>query len=261
MELFDTHAHLLNPKLQPLDKFLKNCVENNVTRIMQIALGPQTEELKNSIELVKNHDGIALAAGLHPHSAKDENNEFYDFLIENSKYLSVFGEIGLDYFYDFSPKEKQKQVLQKQIEIANSLNLPSMFHVRDAHDDLFSIIENSPPKEGSIIHCFTGDKKIAEKYLDLGFYISFSGIVTFPKAKEIQEAAEFAPLDKILVETDSPYLAPVPYRGKRCEPAFVYHTANFIASLKGISLEEFSLITTKNSLKALSLPTDFSRLN
>jgi TatD DNase family protein len=251
-ELFDTHCHLLADRFsEDLENVIKRAEENQVTRMVTVALGPDSEQLVNSLELIKKHPSIFLAAALHPHSAKDENDDFYNVIKNNINDISIWGEIGLDYHYDFSPRDIQKKVFINQLQMAKSFNKRVMLHIREAHEDTIDILKSYPPIEGSVVHCFTGSINDVKSYLDMGFYISFSGIVTFPKASDLQKAAKYVPMDRILVETDSPYLAPVPFRGKRSEPFHVKYTAKKIAELKSMDFDLFCKTTTQNGINAL----------
>ena len=169
-----------------------------------------------------------------------------------------WGEIGLDYYYDHSPRDVQQSVFRRQLELALQIKMPVIIHTRDAEDDTIQLLretwfENGGGEVGGIIHCFTGTQKLADAALELGFMISFSGVVTFKKADELRAIATSVPLDKLLVETDCPYLAPVPYRGKRNEPAYVRETATFLAALRNVSFEEIARLTSENFKRLFQL--------
>ncbi len=252
VQLFDSHAHLLFERMGQPDEVLERALQAGVTHVMTVALGPSPAELMESLQLAATRDNLYVAAGLHPHDAARESETFYDALRAHAQKLSVLGEIGLDYHYDRSPRHVQRKVFIRQLELAHELGLAPMMHIRDAYDDAFSILEDFRHVfRTGIVHCFTAGPAEAERFLDLGFHISFSGIVTFKKATDIQEAAHLVPLNKMLVETDSPFLAPVPHRGKVCEPAYVVHTARFISDLRGISFEELAEATFSNALRLL----------
>jgi TatD DNase family protein len=187
--------------------------------------------------------------GTHPHHAQDELDVTAAQLVALTKNEKVagIGETGLDYYYEHSPPPEQQQIFARHIEAALETDLPLIIHTRDADEDTVRIMRDAGQgKARGVMHCFSGGRELAEKSLELGFYISFSGIVTFKKAEELREVVKHVPLDRILVETDSPYLAPIPHRGKRNEPAFVVHTARQVAELKGISPEELAKRTTEN---------------
>ncbi|MDA3864794.1 MAG: TatD family hydrolase [Deltaproteobacteria bacterium] len=254
MPLFDTHAHLLmdRVKAEP-HKLIEDAEENQVIKIMNIALGPSPEQFNKSLEIMETNPNIHLAAGIHPHSAKDSSEEYYEMIVENADKISAWGEIGLDYHYNYSEPDTQKKVLARQLDLAAQINKPVVLHLREAFKDSVEIIKHHEFKPGSIVHCFSGNKSEARAFLDLGFYISFSGIVTFPNAHDVQEAALYTPADRLLVETDSPFLAPVPFRGKICTPAHVVHTAKYISKIKNIDFETFCRTTFENSCKALNI--------
>jgi TatD DNase family protein len=194
--------------------------------------------------------------GVHPHDAKTFDAPLVEALLRHAESPRVVavGEIGLDYHYDHSPREVQADVFRRFIAAARELKKPIVVHTRNAPEDTLAILEEENARDvGGLIHCFSEDKAFAERALALGFYLSFSGIVTFKKSLAIQEVAAWAPADRILVETDSPYLSPVPVRGKRCEPAFVLHTARFVATLRGVPLEQLAEETSSNAQRLLGV--------
>ncbi len=203
---------------------------------------------------------VWAALGVHPHDAKNGIDPLYDLLSGAAKEKNglpgsvvAIGECGLDYYYNNSSVEDQKEVFARQIDIANDLALALVIHTRDAWEDTFAILKEHKMPVNTIIHCFTGGVEQARKALDMGAYISFSGIVTFKNALAIQEAAKFCPLDRILIETDSPYLAPVPHRGKKNQPAFVSLVGEYVATLKGVDSHDFSEQVMINATKVFSL--------
>lgn len=200
---------------------------------------------------------VFATAGVHPHHAAETGAETWDELrpLLATPGVVALGEIGLDYHYDFSPREDQRAVFETQLGLACEANLPVVIHCREAEEDLSSIL--SPfvgTLSGGVMHCFGGNAAFAERCLAWGLYISFAGNVTFPKAEDLRDAARVVPLDRLLVETDAPYLAPKPVRGKRCEPTFVVHTAAFLAELKSEPLEEFTRATTHNAHQLYRVP-------
>ena len=262
MKIFDSHAHLLFPKLKSnLNQILLNALKSDVNHIMNIALGPDVTNLHKALTLKNKLDGIAVTAGIHPHDAKNYSEEYSNEVVKYRDQISAVGEIGLDYHYDFSPKQAQIEVFEKQIEMANSLDKPIVMHIREAHEDAISVLKNFKLKKPAILHCFTSDTKTAEQYLNMGFYISFSGVITFPNAKETQKAAQIVPNGKYLIETDSPYLAPVPKRGKTCESAFTLFTLKKLAELKNMPVEEVALHSFQTTFEAFNLPENFAPLN
>jgi TatD DNase family protein len=228
-----------------------------VEAILAIGSGTGPGTFDCALKIAEQHDWIYASLGIHPHEAKLATDADYSEMAELAKRpkLIAWGEIGLDYFYDHSPRDVQQQVFVRQMELARQARLPIIIHCRpsqqdpeDAWNDMLSLIEKhwAPSGLGGILHCFTGERRHAERALAINFMLSFAGNVSFPKAESIREVARAAPLDRMLIETDSPYLAPVPYRGKRCEPAFVAETARHIAELRGASREEIGRITTQN---------------
>ncbi|HYP86888.1 MAG TPA: TatD family hydrolase, partial [Polyangiaceae bacterium] len=196
--------------------------------------------------------------GVHPHDAAscDDTLEAELRSLAEAPRVVAIGEVGLDFHYDHSPRERQAELFRRFIQHARELEKPLVIHTRSAPEETLRILSEENARDvGGLIHCFSEDKAFAERALELGFYLSFSGIVTFKRSVEIQEVAAWAPADRILVETDSPYLAPVPVRGKRCEPAYVLHTARFVAGLRGVSLEALAEQTSQNAARLLGVST------
>jgi TatD DNase family protein len=203
----------------------------------------------------KEPDAFA-AIGIHPHDAGKVLPEFWPALEELAKSPRVvgIGETGLDYFYDHSPRQVQREVFARFLALATSVKRPVICHVRDAHDDAIEILRGGPiPDAGGVVHCFSGTVDHARRYLDMGLYLSFSGVITFKKADDLRQAAAYAPANRILVETDAPYLAPVPHRGQRNEPAFVLETLKALAQVRGISLGAAAEATTGNAFRLFNL--------
>jgi len=250
MELFDSHCHVDEPKFDAdREEALARMLERGVTRYAVI--GSDMESSRHAADFAAAHAGCYAAVGIHPHEAKTMKDGDLDLLAQWLKEDKVvaLGEIGLDYYYDLSPREVQLAVCEQQLELAWQLNVPVAYHVRDAHQDMIDLMKRHKGKlTGGIIHCFSGSWEIAKEYLKLGYYISFAGPVTFKKAPKLQEAAINVPRERLLVETDSPYLAPEPVRGRRNEPGNVYYVAEKIASLRGESLEELAAYTTRNAM-------------
>ncbi|TDI89293.1 MAG: TatD family deoxyribonuclease [Candidatus Dadabacteria bacterium] len=246
--LIDSHAHLVS--LENLPEVLQRAQENNINKIVSISSDiPSTEA---TISLAEEYDYIFATTGVHPHSADQMSEEVLigiDHFAENDKVVAI-GETGLDYFYMNSEKEVQIDSFTEHIRLGKKHNLPIIIHVRNADQDMIEILtKESAADTPGVIHCFTGDYDTAKKYLDLGYYISFSGIVTYKRSEELREAAKKIPKDKILIETDSPYLAPVPHRGKPNEPSYVKHVAETISDVRGISFDEIAEITKANAEK------------
>lgn len=263
--LVDTHAHL-NFKAfnKDLNEVIKRAKNAGVKKI--IIPGAKIDSSKKAVEIAQKYDNYFAAVGIHPHHidefvnlGKEAVEKELRELIVNKKVVAV-GEVGLDYHHykDYPPiseenKKYQKDLLTLQIEIAAEFNLPIIFHCRDAHDDQLELINNyikSANKQiKGVLHCFGGGKKHLEKVIDMGFYVGFDGNITYPDSNKLQDLVKSAPLDKVLLETDSPYLTPIPYRGQRNEPANLTHIASFIAKIHGISNTEIAKITTNNALK------------
>lgn len=250
--LTDTHAHL--DSLEDPEGAVERARSNGVERIISISSG--LESSRNTLAFAGGHKRIYVAVGVHPHAAATGDAPTLSAIEElaGSPGVVAIGETGLDYFYMNSGKETQIRSFTGQIAIARRRGLPIVIHVRDADEDLIGILksENVSEKRG-VIHCFTGNFETAKRYLDLGFYISFSGIVTFKKSDELRAAAAGVPADRILIETDSPYLAPVPFRGKPNEPAYVKHVAETVAEVRGLKTEELASLTSENATRLFGL--------
>jgi TatD DNase family protein len=260
----DSHAHLEGERFDAdRELVLARAKDAGVETIVAIGSGTGPGSLDCAIQLADKYANMYATIGIHPHEAKlAQESDFRELeqLAKRAKVIAV-GEIGLDYYYDHSPRDVQQNVFLKQMEIAKVAKLPIVIHCRpsegseNAWDDCLGMIEKewAPIGLGGVLHCFTGTLAHARKALDLGFMISFAGNVTFPKAQAIRDAAKEVPLDRMFIETDSPFLAPVPNRGKRNEPAFVKETARQIGELRGISTEEVGAHTTRNFYKFFSL--------
>ena len=246
--LIDSHCHLNFPDLaQRLPEVLANMAEAGVDKAIAISVSRQSFEEVHAI--AQNHPNIYATVGIHPDDPEAEEFSLEELLERAARPKVVgIGETGLDYHWCKGDLAWQHQRFALHIEAANRSGLPLVVHTRDAAEDTMRLLREHQAHAG-VIHCFTEDVRIAKLALDLGFYISFSGIVTFKNATAIQEAARYVPLDRLLVETDSPYLAPVPKRGKPNEPAYVRHTATFVAQLRGDSLENIAQATTANCLR------------
>ncbi|MBO8169907.1 MAG: TatD family hydrolase [Thermoanaerobacteraceae bacterium] len=253
--LFDSHAHLGDRQFaDDLDEVIRRAQENGVTHILNV--GYDLEASRASVKLAEEYDNIYAAVGIHPHDAasvtEDTLNELRQ-LAQHDKVVAL-GEMGLDYYRNLSPKEKQQKVFRQQINLAKELDLPIIVHDRDAHQDTVRILkEEGADKVGGILHCFSGSWEMAKQCMNLGFYISLAGPVTFKNAKRPVEIAKLISLNRLLVETDCPYLAPEPKRGKRNEPAYVCYVAEKIAELKRISLDELAFVTHNNTKTVLRI--------
>jgi TatD DNase family protein len=251
--VIDSHCHLDNPQFDPdREAVIDRALAAGIERMMVIGSGDGPPDLEAGIRLADSHEPIYATVGVHPHDAAKATPDTYKQLKELLKHPKVLalGEIGLDYHYDHSPREVQREVFLEQMLIAAEARKPIVIHTREAWEDTIALLEVYwRPGLGGIMHCFSGGPDQAALCLDLGFHLSFAGILTFPKSTDIQEAARQAPANRILIETDAPYLAPVPYRGKRNEPAFVAQTARKLAELRGVAPEEIGRITTENFLR------------
>jgi hydrolase, TatD family len=253
--LFDTHVHLNDTQFGgDLEEVLERARQNGVQYMTIVGFDRPT--IRRALELAEQYEGMYAAIGWHPVDAIDCTEEdllWIEELCRHPKVVAI-GEIGLDYHWDKSPKEIQKELFRKQIHLAKRVGLPIVIHNREATEDVLTILrEEGADEVGGIMHCFSGSAETVKTCLDLNFYISFGGPVTFKNAKKPKEAAKVVPLDRLLIETDCPYLAPHPYRGKRNEPAYVRLVAREIAELKGISEEEVARLTTENAMRVFGI--------
>lgn len=253
---FDTHCHL-DQQYCPdgADPVLERARAAGVQYLVCIGVGGQAAQ-RHAVELSTRDAGIWATVGVHPHDAAELDAEQRRLLEELAVHERVvaLGEVGLDYHYDHSPRARQREVFAEMIALARRIRKPLVIHTRSASAETLELLRTEGAREvGGIIHCFSEDREFAKGALELGFYLSFSGIVTFKKATSIQDVAAWAPADRVLVETDSPYLAPVPMRGRPCEPAFVVHTAEYIAKLRGIPVSDFSAVTTANAARCFGI--------
>jgi TatD DNase family protein len=257
--LVDTHCHL-DPQYFPNgpDEALARAAEVGIHGFVAIGVGHDLGPARAAVALARRlPERIGCAIGVHPHDASRMDDAMYTELAELAAAPEVLavGEIGLDYHYDHSPRDTQQRVFARLIALAKELEKPIVIHTRSAPADTLALLESEGARDvGGVIHCFSEDRAFAERALDLGFDISFSGIVTFKSSAAIQDVAKWAPLDRILIETDSPYLAPVPLRGKPCEPAYVVHTAKKVAELRGMALEALAEATTTNAIRRFRRP-------
>ena len=256
MSLIDSHCHLDSSEFDTdRDEVVARALEAGIEHMVAIGTGSGPPDLEAGIRLADKYRAFYATVGIHPHDASKASGSDFAKLADLLKHPKVIalGEIGLDYHYDFSPRDTQTSVFIRQMEIAAAAQKPIVIHTREAWDDTIALLEQywKPHGIGGIMHCFSGGLPEARRALDLGFYLSFGGILTFPKALDVQTAARAAPADRILLETDSPYLAPVPKRGKRNEPALVIHTARKLAELRGESLEQVSRVTSENFRRLL----------
>lgn len=252
MILFDSHAHLDDAKFdldleEVVEKITSSCVKYVVD------VGSNLESSKKAVELSEKYPFLYAAVGVHPCDAEETDLVFPEIekLAKHKKVVAI-GESGLDYYWDDCPKDIQKASFIKHIELASKLNLPLIVHNRDAHGDTLQILKEHRP-EKAIIHCFSGSPEMAKELCKMGYYISFAGAVTFKNARSLPDAVKVVPRDKLLVETDSPYLTPEPFRGKRNDPSFVSYTAQKIAEILDVSYEEIAKITCENARRIYGL--------
>ncbi len=256
--MIDSHCHLddHNCRGKSAEEIMARARDAGVSGFVVIGVGDALSEARQAIALAAAHDNVWATVGLHPHDAKALDEAM---LVELDRLAAAprvvaFGEIGLDYHYDSSPREAQREVFRRMIAMAKAHELPIVIHTREAAEDTLGILEEEGARDvGGIIHCFSEDVAFARRALDMDFDVSFSGIVTFKNARAVQEVAAWAPADRVLIETDSPYLAPIPFRGKPCEPAMLPHTAAKVAELRGVGVEELSATTVANTKRRLRL--------
>ena len=252
--MFDSHCHLTDGRFdEDRAAVVDGAGRAGVTRLVTIA--SNLEDARAAVEFAAANDGIWATAGVHPHEVSEASEEDLDGIRELATSRSevvAIGETGLDFFYDHSPRELQRRWFEAQLELAHELRLPLVIHSRDAEDDTIALIRNAPPSVRMVLHCFTGSVRLLEAGLDVGCYVSFSGIVSFAKF-DGHEAVRAVPGDRMLAETDSPYLAPVPHRGKRNEPAFVARVIEALAAIRGEGVEAVIAATMANANRFYAL--------
>lgn len=253
--LADSHAHIDDERFDAdRDEVVARASAAGVSLIINI--GADMASSARSVALSEKYPGIYAAVGMHPHDAKEMQESDYAQLERWTTHPRVvaIGEIGLDYHYDLSPRPVQKEVFLRQLDLVRKTGKPFIIHEREAHADMLEIMRASARGLRGVFHCFSGSVETAREYLNMGFYISVAGPVTFPKSIKTKEVAKFVPLDRLLVETDSPYLTPHPFRGRRNEPAYVRFVAEEIASLRNLTLEELAAATTQNVHQLFRIP-------
>ncbi|MFT4702981.1 MAG: TatD DNase family protein [Bradymonadia bacterium] len=255
--MIDSHCHVYASQFgDDVEVVLQRAREAGVRRSVIIGAGGTTELCRDALALAETHDDVFCTAGFHPHDARAVTPEALAELEELAKHPRVvaIGEMGLDYFYDHSPRDVQEQVFRAQIEIAKRLAKPIVIHNRASDEDMMRIMRDAHAEEvGGVVHCFTSSWELAETAIELGFFIGFTGIVSFKSAQNVRDVLLRVPHDRIVVETDSPYLAPTPFRGKRNEPAYVVHVAEAVAETLGLSLEEVDAMTDANTCRLYGL--------
>ncbi|MBE8163280.1 MAG: TatD family hydrolase [Bdellovibrionaceae bacterium] len=241
----DTHTHL--DSLESVEEAVKNAELNKVSKIITIGTG-KNDHFK-VLELSKKYKNVYCTLGVHPHEAENFDPETESFMLSHltdPKVVGV-GEIGLDYYYDNAPKELQKEVFKRQLQIAKDFNLPVEIHAREAEDDIVALLTEFKGQVSGIIHCFSGSQNFANEVLSLGYNLSISGIVTFKKADQLRDIVKNTPVDRLHIETDAPYLTPIPFRGKKNQPSYVVYVAEKVAEIKNLSLDELSKQLQKNT--------------
>ncbi|MGF7185226.1 TatD DNase family protein [Desulfitispora alkaliphila] len=253
--LFDSHAHLDDGRFtNDIEEVVQKCVDKGVSKILNV--GINLESSQKAIELAEQYPFIYASVGVHPHDAKHGTAEVLSRLEELASHPKVvaMGEMGLDFYHNHSTPEVQREVFIKQVRLAKKLGLPIIVHDRDAHNEVFEILEAEKDENlTGVFHCFSGSWEFAQQCLDLGFHISLAGPVTFANAKKPKEVAKNVPIDRLLIETDCPYLTPHPFRGKRNDPALVELVAKEIAALRGIELNEVASTTAANACKLFKI--------
>jgi TatD DNase family protein len=256
--LIDTHAHLDDSSFDnDREAIIRRAFDSGLNYI--ISIGSDIPSSRRTIDLAEQYDNIYATVGLHPHEAKKWDDRIYEELkklSQSSRKVVAVGEMGLDYHYDNSPRNVQQEAFRQEIRLSREIGLPIVVHTREAEEDTMAILTEEKASEvGGVMHCFSSSRELALRCLDMGFYISLAGIVTFPKATELQNLVTELPLDCILVETDCPYLTPIPHRGKRNEPAYVRHTAEKVAQLKGLTPAEVAKVTSGNAKRLFKVGT------
>ena len=254
MIFVDSHCHIDGEAFDAdRDEVVQRARAAGVRAMLNIGTGnPHGEDFVKAVRAAEKYENVFAAVGVHPHDAKEYDDKAENHLIDlvkSSEKVIAWGEIGLDFYYDHSPRDVQREVFRRQIQTARALDLPIIIHSRDADDETVEILREEtayPEFRGGIMHCFGGTPEMAKSLMEIGFLISFAGNVTFKKADNLRASARVVPLDKLLIETDCPFLTPVPFRGKRNEPGMVVHTAQFLAEFYGVGLETLAEQTTEN---------------
>jgi TatD DNase family protein len=254
-KLIDSHCHLEMPDFRKdLEGVLQKAAESGIGYMFTV--GTEKRDWARALEIAKTHPSVYAILGVHPHHAKEIDDQTYPILRKlcREEKVKAYGEIGLDFFRNLSPREVQVERFREQIGLARELGLPIVVHDRDAHRETLEILKSEKAEEDAgIIHCFSGDYDMATKCLEMGFLISIPGSITFKNAGEFQDVVRRLPLESLLVETDAPYLTPVPFRGKRNEPSYVRYTAQKVAEIKGLSIEKVAEATTENALRVFRM--------
>jgi len=253
--LIDSHSHLEMPEFKrDLDEVIQRAKESGIGYIFTVGTGKK--DWKRALEIAHSYPSVYAILGVHPHNAKEIDGETYPALrklCQNEK-VRAYGEIGLDFYRNLSPRDIQLKRFREQLGLAKELGLPIVVHDREAHQETLEVLKSEKAEQcGGIIHCFSGDYEMAKACIDMGFYISVPGSVTFKNAERFQEVIKRIPLESLLVETDAPFLTPVPFRGKRNEPSYIRYTAQKVAEIKGISFEKVAEVTAENAFRIYHL--------
>jgi TatD DNase family protein len=256
----DSHAHIDGPEFDAdRDNVIQRARDAGVSAILNVGAGdPHSGAFERAVELAHKHEEVYAAVGVHPHDARlfdDRAEQRITGLLEQGQRVIAWGEIGLDFHYDNSPREVQLEVFGRQLQLARDANLPVIIHTREAEAETIAMLNSRWAGGGraGVMHCFSGSLQLAQQAMELGFSISFSGIITFKKAEDLREVAKQVPLDRLLIETDCPFLAPVPFRGKRNEPAYVVEVARCLADMHGLEVEEIARITSENFVRLFQI--------
>ena len=260
VELFDSHAHVDGPEFDAdRDAVMQRARDAGVRRMVVIGAVGEPSSAERAVAMAERDPNVWATVATHPHDVKQMTDEWWavhERLARHPRVVAI-GETGLDYYYDHSPHDTQQAAFRRFLELAHTVQKPVGCHIRDAHDDARAILREGRAAElGCVIHCFTGTPEDAREYAAMGCYVSFSGIVTYKTAQNLRDSVPLVPRDRLMIETDCPYLSPVPKRGKRNEPAFVVHTAEAVAAAAGISFEELARITTENASRVYRLSSD-----
>ena len=254
--MIDSHCHLAAPEFKDdLDAVLAYAKAAGVERM--ICIGDTIDESERGVQIAEKYDHIFCTVGMHPHESKEwraVSGERLREFVHSSKKVRAIGEIGLDYHYDYSPRDVQRDVFRKQLILAKELSLPVVVHCRESVEDVWSIVDEVKP-EKLVMHCCSEKWEDVRRFVERGYLLSFTGIATYPKSDEIRKTIASCPLEQLMIETDAPFLAPVPHRGKRNEPAFVVEVAKRVAEIKGLSLEDVDRATTENAIRFFALPS------
>ena len=249
----DVHAHLNDEKFENVESIVENALSEKVNKI--ITAGFDISSSRKNLEIASRFPNVFATIGIHPEMVDELEKDYLEVLKDMSKNKKVvaIGEIGLDYHFKDDNKELQKEIFVKQIELANFLDLPVVVHSRDAMGDTLELLKKHPPQKESLLHCYSGSIESAKEFIKLGFSFSFGGVVTFNNAKNVVKVVEELPIEKIMLETDCPYMAPVPFRGKRNEPMYIPYIARKITEIKNIEVEKIAETTTKNAEKMFKI--------